>query len=152
MWYIRESGMDKPKINSSWSCRFLAPQINSESELKLHPQYFLFLQAEAGALSTIVFFFQSGAKAFSKIQNLQHKNPSYGIKSISRPKRMVAPIPQQGGPRIPKNSIFLKNGKNYPKLKNIQKFAKTSDTAYDRRSLIHQEAWFLGGPRIPKKN
>ena len=36
----------------------------------------------------------------------------------TQPMRKVAPIPQQGGPRIPKNPIFLKNGKNHPKRKN----------------------------------
>ena len=25
-----------------------------------------------------------------------------------------------------------------------------SDTPFDQRSLIHREAWFPGGPRIPK--
>ena len=38
--------------------------------------------------------------------------------SISRPKRIVAPMPQEGGPRIPQNPIFLKSGKNHPKRKN----------------------------------
>ena len=55
---------------------------------------------------------------------------------------IVAPIPQQGGPRIPKNPIFLKNAKNHPKLKNIQRYAKISDMLFDQRSLIHWEAWF----------
>jgi hypothetical protein len=27
---------------------------------------------------------------------------------------------------------------------------KISDTPFDQRSLIHQEAWFPGGTRIPK--
>ena len=31
------------------------------------------------------------------------KNPAYGRQSISRPMRIVAPIPQWGGPRIPQN-------------------------------------------------
>ena len=48
----------------------------------------------------------------------EKKNPAYGRQSISRPMRIVAPIPQQGGPEIPKNPIFLKNGKNHPKRKN----------------------------------
>ena len=59
--------------------------------------------------------------------------------------RIVAPIPQQGGPRIPKNPFFLNKTKNYPKyqkLKNIQKYAQISDTPFDQRSLVHQEAWF----------
>ena len=34
------------------------------------------------------------------------KNPTYGRQSISQPMRIVAPIPQQGGPRIPKNPNF----------------------------------------------
>ena len=58
-----------------------------------------------------------------------------------------------GGPRIPKNPIFLKNGKTHPKRKNskkVQRYAKISDTAFDQRSLIHRQAWFPGGPRIPQ--
>ena len=69
--------------------------------------------------------------------------------------RIVAPIPQQGGPRIPKKPIFLKNRKKpskTQKLKNVQKYAKISDTPFDQRSLIHLEAWFPGGPRIPKNH
>ena len=56
------------------------------------------------------------------------------------------------GQRIPKNPIFLKNRKDHPKkkIKNVQKYAKISDTSFDQRFLIHQEAWFPGGPRIPK--
>ena len=67
--------------------------------------------------------------------------------------RIVAPIPQQGGPRIPKNPIFLKKRKKSSKtqrLKNVQKYAKIGDTPFDQRSLVHQEAWFPGGPRIPQ--
>ena len=67
--------------------------------------------------------------------------------------RIVAPMPQEGGPRIPQNPIFMKNEKNHPKrkkIKNFQKYAKISDTPFDQRSLIHREAWFPGGPRIPK--
>ena len=46
-----------------------------------------------------------------------------------------------GGPRIPNNPIFLKNGKNHPKRKN----SKTSSDMpkFDQRSLIHREVWFL---------
>jgi hypothetical protein len=56
-----------------------------------------------------------------------------------------------GGPRIPKNRIFLKNGKNHPKRKNSKmRYAKISDTPFDQRSLIHREAWFPDGPRIPE--
>ena len=36
------------------------------------------------------------------------------------------------------------------KLKNIQKYAKISDLPFDQRSLIHREACFPDGPRIPK--
>ena len=36
------------------------------------------------------------------------------------------------------------------KLKNVQKIAKISDMPLDQRSLIHREAWFPGGPRIPE--
>ena len=44
-------------------------------------------------------------------------NPAYGRQSISRPMRIVAPMPLEGGPRIPKNPIFLKNGKIIKNLK-----------------------------------
>ena len=67
--------------------------------------------------------------------------------------RIVAPMPLEGGPRIPKNLISLKNGKKSSKtekLKNVQKYSKISDTPFDQRSLIHREAWFPGGPRIPQ--
>ena len=46
------------------------------------------------------------------------KNPTYGSQSISWPIWIVAPIPQYGGQRIPKNPFFLKNRKNHPKRKN----------------------------------
>ena len=49
---------------------------------------------------------------------MKRKNPAYGRQSISRPMWIVAPMPQEGGPRIPKNPIFLKNGKNHLKRKN----------------------------------
>ena len=80
------------------------------------------------------------------------KNPAYGRQSLSRPMRIVAPMPQEGGPRIPKNPIFLKNGKNHQK-RNVQKYEKISDTPFDKRSLIHREAWFppcFVGQRIPQ--
>ena len=52
-----------------------------------------------------------------------------------------------GGPRIPNNPIFFrKNGKKSPKtqkLKNVQRYAKISDTPFVQRSLIHREVWFL---------
>ena len=68
--------------------------------------------------------------------------------------RIVAPIPQQSGPRIPKNSIFERRKKSSKKqkLKNIQKYAKISDTPFNQRSLNHREAWFPGGPKIPKNS
>ena len=40
------------------------------------------------------------------------------------------------------NPIFLKNGKNHPKRKNVQRYAKISDTPLDQSSLIHREAGF----------
>ena len=123
------------------------------------------------------------------------KNPAYGRQSISQPMRIVAPMPQEGGPRIHQNPIFLKTEKiiqnaktqkcveicqnqryalrpevsnpsgsvvsgwtkntqkpNFfekrekssktQKLKNFQRYAKSSDTPFDQRSLIHREAWF----------
>ena len=82
---------------------------------------------------------------YFKYFKAQQKNPAYGRQSISRPMRIEAQIPQQGGPRIPKNPNFLKNGKNYPKCKNsknVQRYAKISDILFDQRSLIHREAIF----------
>ena len=67
--------------------------------------------------------------------------------------RIVAPMPQKGGPRIPQNPIFFekrKKSSKTQKLKNVQKYAKISDMPFDQRSLIHREAWFSGGPRIPQ--
>ena len=52
------------------------------------------------------------------IGKTNNKNPAYGRQSISRPMQIVAPIPQQGGPRIPQSPIFFKNVKNHPKRKN----------------------------------
>ena len=36
-------------------------------------------------------------------------------------------------------------------LKSVLKYAKIIKTPFNQRSLIHREAWFPGGPRIPKK-
>ena len=49
------------------------------------------------------------------------------------------------GPKIPQNPNCLINRKKSSKtqkLKNIQKYAKISNTPFDQRSLIHREAWF----------
>ena len=95
----------------------------------------------------------SGSHGRANTQNFPEfaQNPTYGRQCISRPMRIVAPIPC---PRIHKNPNFLTNGKifqNIKKLKNIQKYAKISATPIDQRSLIHREVWFPGGPRRPKK-
>ena len=52
----------------------------------------------------------------------------------------------------PKPDFFekQKNSSKTQKLKNVKKYAKISDTPFDQRSLIHREARFPGGPRIPK--
>ena len=116
---------------------------------------------------------------------------------------IVAPMPQEGGPRIPQKPIFLKNEKliqkakiqkrleifqnqryalrpevsipsasvvfgwtkntqkpnlfekrkkssKTQKLKNVQRYAKISNTSFHQRSLIHQEAWFP--PCFVRKN
>ena len=62
--------------------------------------------------------------------------------------RIVAPMPQESGPRIPipRKPDFLekrKKSSKTQKLKNVQKDAKISNTPFDQRSLIHREAWFL---------
>ena len=59
--------------------------------------------------------------------------------------RIVAPIPQQGGPRRPQNPIFFeKRNKSLKrqKLKIVQKYAKISNMPFHQRSLIHWEGWF----------
>ena len=83
-------------------------------------------------------------------QHVDKNKPAYGRQSISRLMRIVAP--QYGGPRIPKNLNFLKNGKiiQTAKLKNVWKYAKICNIPFDQRSLIHQGSSFPGGPRIPK--
>ena len=48
---------------------------------------------------------------------------------------------------------FFKSGKNHKKRKNsknIYKYAKISYTPFHQKSLIHREALFMGGPKIPK--
>ena len=52
----------------------------------------------------------------------------------------------------PKPDFFEKRKKSskMQKLKKVQKYAKIRDTPLDHRSLIHREAWFPGGPRLPQ--
>ena len=107
--------------------------------------------------------------------------------------RIVAQMPQEGGPRIPKNPTFLKNGKKSPKTQKLRnsevsnpsgsvfstmfcwtkntpkpdffekrkKSSKRKNSKTSRnnpklairpstRGLIHWEAWFPGGPKIPQ--
>ena len=51
--------------------------------------------------------------------------------------RILAPIPQQGGSRIPKNQIFLKTEKfiQTQKLKNVQRYAKICDTPFNKKKM-----------------
>ena len=59
--------------------------------------------------------------------------------------RIVATIPHQGGPRITENPFFFekrKKSSKTQKLKNVQRYANSSDMPFDQRSLIHREAWF----------
>ena len=53
----------------------------------------------------------------------------------------------------PKPDFFekWKKSSKTQKPKNVQKYAKISDTPFDQRSLIHQEAKFPGQPKITKK-
>ena len=57
-----------------------------------------------------------------------------------------------GGPRIPKNPIFLKMEKiiQNAKTQKMSRNMPISATPFNHRSLIHREACFSGGPRIPK--
>ena len=52
-----------------------------------------------------------------------------------------------GGPRMPQNPFFFnrKKSSKTQKLKNVQRYAKISDTPFDQRSLIHREVWFPPG-------
>ena len=50
----------------------------------------------------------------------ENKNPAYGRQSISQPMRILATIPQEGGPRIPKNPNLLKNGKKIIQIGKTQ--------------------------------
>ena len=59
----------------------------------------------------------------------------------------------EGWTKNTKKTDFFKKRKKTSKtqkLKIVQKYAKISDTPFDQRYLIHREAWFPGGPRIPK--
>ena len=57
---------------------------------------------------------------------MHNKNPVYGRQSISRPMQIVAPMPKEGGPRIPQNQIFgktekiIQNAKTQKRLKICQ--------------------------------
>ena len=50
--------------------------------------------------------------------------------------RIVAPIPQQGGPRIPKNLIFLKNGKIIQNLKTQKRLEICQNLRYALRPEV----------------
>ena len=50
--------------------------------------------------------------------------------------RIVAPIPQYGGPRIPKKTIFLKSGKNDPKRKNSKRLEICQNQRYAFRPEV----------------
>ena len=59
--------------------------------------------------------------------------------------RIVAPIPQQGRPRIHKKPNFFEKHKKIiqnAKTQNVQRYANISDIPFDQRCLIHREAWF----------
>ena len=61
-------------------------------------------------------------QGFRISKNFGHPTSGSGSKNtFKRRMRIVAPIPEQGGPRIPQNPNFLKNGKNHPKCKNSKK-------------------------------
>ena len=84
------------------------------------------------------------------------ENPAYGRQSISRPMRIVAPIPKRtemndffwGGP-ILSNLIFFKWGsKNFEKplfLKIVSSQTNIRNAIFDQRSTRPPEVGFLGG-------
>ena len=53
-------------------------------------------------------------------------------------------VPQEYLKNTQKPNFFekLKKSSKMQKLKNVQRYAKISDTPFDQRSLIHREAWF----------
>ena len=50
---------------------------------------------------------------------LQKKNPAYGTQSISRPMRIVSPMPRRVDQEYPKNPIFEKK-KQTPKTQKLR--------------------------------
>ena len=87
-------------------------------------------------------------------------------KSRNMPKLAISPSTR--GPQgsvvsgwtknTPKPELFEKQKKSSKtqKLKNVQKYAKISNTLFDQRSLIHREAWFppcfVRQSQLKKKN
>ena len=64
------------------------------------------------------------------------KNPANGRQSISRPMWIVAPIPQLGWPRIPKNPFFLKNAKYHPNCKTQKRLEICQNFRYTLRPKV----------------
>ena len=145
---------------AAWAAGLFFMGVKKKNDLKTF--FFLFFLAVHQHLfgGGPKIFLMVGGSTFFYVCSLKYfilerfkKNPTYGRRSISRPMRIVAPMPKEGGPRIPQNPIFFekrKKSSKTQKLKNVLKYAKISDTPFDQRSLIHWEAWFPGGTRISK--
>ena len=90
-------------------------------------------------------FFLEKRKISSKTQKIKNVQKYAKISDTPFDQRSLIHLEAwfPGGPRIPKNPIFLKNGKNHPKHKYSKlRYSKISDTPFDKRSLIHLEVWF----------
>ena len=82
-------------------------------------------------------------------QKIPHKGDKASLDRCGQQHRYHSRVDQE----YPKTRIFetWKKSSKTQKTQKVQKYAKISDTPFDQRSLIHREAWFPGGPRIPKK-
>ena len=90
-------------------------------------------------------YFKSSLKTFKKSRIRETKHLSSDAHSS---------IDAIGGctKNTPKPDFFEKQKKSSrtEKLKKRLEICQICDTLFDQRSLIHREAWFPGGPRIPK--
>ena len=83
------------------------------------------------------------------IKKIPHTGDKASLEQCKQQHRCHRRVNQE----YPKTRFFLEKRKKSPKtqkLRNVQKYDKISDMPFDQRSLIHREAWFPGGPRIPQ--
>ena len=108
----------------------------------IHPE--LWLPGGPRIPKNPIFFKQKKSSKTQKLKNVQRyakiSNTTFDQRSLIYREAWFP-----GGPRIPQNPYFFeKHKKSYKtqKLKNVQRYAKISDTPFDQRSLIHRETWF----------